>query len=712
MKKRGIDAFLEARKLAVVGASENNLFSVSLLRNLAAFGFPDGDLYLINPRRKEVLGRTCRPSLSAVPAPIDLAVLLVARERVPEALRSCVEKKIPAALVVASGFAERDARGKELQEETRRLGAAIEIMGPNSMGFVSPAKNLMPWCSPLPDNLRQGNVTAIFHSSGMLNLFLHQCAERGVGIRHGWAPGNEITIGMLDCLRAAVEDEDTRVIALVLEYLGDRKEFARLLDRALECRKPVVVLRLGRSSKTVRAVQAHTGRLGTPSRAWAAFARQKGAILVETLDELIENCVFLSEFAGKSAAIEVGGLGLITISGGDCSLLTDLCERIGLDLPEPSQKTQAAISAAMEKPLTLANPLDVEDLWSAQPESFKEAVRRFAEDPAFGIVACRLNLPKTPGPSFIEMYEGAAAAIRSAGKMAIFLTRASEQLNEEWFKLFSRLSAPFLLEYGKSLGVIKNYLNYVDRLRPARALLRPKSPSETPALKMDFLRLRREGNKVLPHAQAKALFKAYGIRFAPDGIARSEQQAIEVASGIGYPVALKILSPDLPHKTESGAVALGIGSPEELSGAYRKLHGSMQRMNVEIEGVWVQSMVPGGTEVVAGIFQDPLLGPAVLVGLGGIYTEILNDTSIRIPPLSHEEAEAMVRELKGNAILMGARGRPACDVSALADILVALGMAALDFEDLLAAVDLNPVMVLTAGRGAVAVDVLATLKNQ
>jgi len=383
-----------------------------------------------------------------------------------------------------------------------------------------------------------------------------------------------------------------------------------------------------------------------------------------------------------------------------------------LDLPEPSQKTQAGISAAMEKPLTLANPLDVEDLWSAQPESFKEAVRRFAEDPAFGIVACRLNLPKTPGASFIEMYEGAAAAIRSAGKTAIFLTRASEQLNEEWFKLFSRLSAPFLLEYGKSLGVIKNYLNYADRFRPAGALLRPKSPSETPALKMDFLRLRREGKKALSHAQAKALFEAYGVRFAPDGVARSEEQALAIASKIGYPAALKLVSPDLPHKTEADAVVLGIESPEELSGAYRKLHGLTQRMNVEIEGVWVQSMVPGGTEVVAGIFQDPLLGPTVLVGLGGIYTEVLGDTAMRVPPLSHQEAEAMIRELKGGAILMGARGRPACDVSALADVLVALGEAALDFEEILDAVDLNPVMVLAAGRGAVAVDVLATLKNQ
>ncbi len=714
MSRKGINAFLEARKVALVGASENNLFSVSLLRNLAAFDFPNGDLYLINPRRKEILGRTCWPDLSVIPASVDLAMVLVSRERVPEVLRSCLEKKVPAAVIVASGFAERDSRGKDLQEEIQRLGGGIEIMGPNSMGFVSPAKNLMAWCSPLPKNLGKGNVTAIFHSSGMLNLFLQQCAERGVGIRHGWAPGNEITVSMLDCLCHTVEDQEMRVIALVLEHIGDRKEFSRLLDRALRSGKPVVILRLGRSSKAVRAVQAHTGRLGTPSRAWAAFVRQKGAILVETLDELIENCVLFSQLAGKSSRPETGGLGLITISGGDCSLLVDLCEEIGLELPEPSGKTQSVISKAMGKPLSLANPLDVEDLWSAQPESFKDVVRRFAEDSAFGIVACRFNLPKTPSPSLIEMYEGAAGAIRSASKIPIFLTRASEQLGEEWFKFFSRLSTPFLFEYEKSLRVIKNYVDYENRLRRAEASLqRPSPPKEASSLTASLPRLRQEGRKVLSHTQAKALIEAYGIQFAPDGVARSEEQALEIASRVGYPVALKLLSPDIPHKTEAGAVALRLASTDDLSVAYRKLQAEFQKMKspVEIEGVLIQSMISGGTEVVAGIFQDLLLGPAVLVGVGGIYTEILNDVRIRVPPFSHEEAEAMIRELKGSAILMGARGRPVCDIAALADLLTGLGEIALDFENVLAAVDLNPIMVMPKGEGAVAVDVLAVLKE-
>jgi acetyltransferase len=710
MGKIGISAFLRARKLAVVGASENNLFSVSLLRNLAASGFPDDDVYLINPRRKEILGRPCFPTLSAVPPEIDLAILLVGRERTTEALQSCIEKKVPAALIVASGFAERDARGKELQEEIHRLGAGIEIMGPNSMGFVAPAQNLMAWCSPLPKNLQPGNVTAIFHSSGMLNLFLQQCAERGVGIANGWAPGNEITVGMLDCLEHAVEDERTRVIALVLEQLGDRREFARLLDRAREKAKPVVVLRLGRSSSAMKAVQAHTGRLGTPSRAWAAFARQKGAIAVATLDELIENCILFSHLAGKPSGAKNGGLGLITISGGDCSLLADLCEEIGLNLTEPGAEIVSAISAAMKKPLSLANPLDVEDLWSAEPEAFKRVVRCFAGGAGFVMIACRLNLPKTPGPSFIEMYEGAAEAIRSAGKIPIFLTRASEQLNEDWFKLFARLSAPFLLEYGKSLRAIKNYLEYPARRDNAVLAPRRVPSAQSHALKAEFLLRQSEGASVLSHAQAKSLFEGYGIRFAPDGIALSEEQALAIASAIGYPVALKILSPDLPHKTEAGAVVLGVRSPEDLAAAYRQLQSNSR--TISIEGVMVQAMISGGAEVVAGIFNDPLLGPAVLVGLGGIYTEILDDTSIRVPPFSHEEALAMIQELKGSALLTGARGRTVGDISALADLLVALGNVALDFEDILAGVDLNPVIILPQGRGAIAVDVLAALKTK
>jgi acetyltransferase len=716
MNRKGIDAFLKARKVAVLGASENNSFSVSLVRNLASFDFPNEDLYLINPRRKEVLGRSCWPDLADVPEPIDLAILLVSRERVPEALRACLEKKVSAAVIVASGFAERDARGQELQEEIQRLGAAgLEIIGPNSMGFVLPSRNLMAWCSSLPKNLIEGNVSAIFHSSGMLNLFLQQCSARGIGIREGWAPGNEITVGMLDCLGHAVEDEGTRVIALVLEHPGERKEFSRLLDRARESDKPVVVLRLGKSARAVRAVQAHTGRLGTPSRAWTAFARQKGAISVETLDELIENCVFLSHVAGKSSRPATQGLGLMTISGGDCSLLVDLCDGIGLDLPEPSGKTQEAISTAMEKPLSLVNPLDVEDLWSARPESFKNVVREFAEDPRFGIVACRFNLPENPTPSFIEMYESTADAIRSAGKIPIFLTRASEQLQEEWFRFFARLSVPFLLEYGKSLRVIRNYLDCESRLRKGETALKSSSPrAGASALTASFDRAGREGRKALSHVAAKALCETYGIRFAPDAVARSEAEALEIASTVGYPVALKVLSPDLPHKTEAGALALKLATEEEVSVAYRNLQERIREMTdpVQVEGVLVQSMISGGIEVIAGIFQDPLLGPAVLVGLGGIYTEILGDVSIRVPPLSHEEAEAMIRELKGSPILLGARGRPASDIVALAALLVALGEVALDFEEPLGSLDLNPVIVMPNGGGAAAVDVLALLKEE
>jgi acetyltransferase len=236
-------------------------------------------------------------------------------------------------------------------------------------------------------------------------------------------------------------------------------------------------------------------------------------------------------------------------------------------------------------------------------------------------------------------------------------------------------------------------------------------PAQNHALKAELLRQRSQGKTALSHGQAKALFEAYGIRFAPDGIAGSEEQALAIASQVGYPVALKLLSPDLPHKTEAGAVALGVRSPEEVAAAYRKLQSNARTRVHEIEGVLVQAMISGGTEIVAGIFHDPLLGPAVLVGLGGIYTEILNDTSIRVPPLSAQDAEAMIEELKGSAILTGARGRPVGDVSALADLLVALGNVALDFEDILAGVDLNPVMVLPQGRGAIAVDVLAALKQ-
>lgn len=713
MDKRGIRAFLQARGIAIVGASENNPFSVSLLQNLKAFGFPSDALHLVNPRRKQIFDAPCRASVAEIPAAVDLAVLLVRRERVPQALKDCIAKKICAAVVVASGFAERDDEGRRLEREIRQLGEGrIAIIGPNSMGFVAPGEKLVVWCSPLSQQLASGSVTAIFHSSGMLNLFLQQCAERRVGIRYGWAPGNETTVTMTDCLREAVEDEKTRVIALVLEHVGDRREFSALLDRAAASNKPVVILRLGRSPQAAKAVQAHTGRLGSPSRAWSAFARQMGAILVDTLDDLIEHCVLFSRLEPKRAASAADGLGLITISGGDCSLLMDLCADIGLNVPEPSSETRLRISEAMSKPLSLVNPLDIEDLWSARPESFKNAVRCFAEDPAFRIVACRFNMPKAPSRPLIEMYEGAAQAIRAAGKEPVFLTRASEQLDDQWFGFFDRLATPFLLEYRKSLRAIQNHIDFVHR--------EPRGPSpsrelstKASAFKALLFELRRQGKKTLPYSQAKSLLEAYGARFAAGGVAATEEDALGIAEKVGYPVAMKILSADLPHKTESRAIVLGVASPEQLSSAYRELHTRIRKTNppFNIEGVLVQSMIANGVEIMAGIFQDSLLGPAVLVGMGGIYTEILDDVSIRIPPISRAESEAMIHELRSSPILTGARGKPPCDVGALAELLVGLGELAVDFSDIVDAVDLNPVMVRAAGGGLAAVDVLVTLKE-
>jgi acetyltransferase len=419
--------------------------------------------------------------------------------------------------------------------------------------------------------------------------------------------------------------------------------------------------------------------------------------------------------AERTFPVRSGGVGLITISGGDCSLLVDLCDATGLELPEPSRETQTKISSLMKKPLSLANPLDVEDLWSAEPEAFKSAVRSFAADPALEMVACRFNLPKTPSPSLIEMYRGSAQAIRSSGKEPVFLTRASEQLDEAWFEFFSSLSTPFLLEYGKSLQAIKNYVDFQRRNERPGAPSHPAAPAPRfLAFREAVTEVRQSGKRILPYRLAKALLGAYGVSFAPDALVSSESEALEAASGIGYPVALKLLSPHLPHKSEAGGVALNVSGPGELSLAYRRIRAAAEKSDSssEIEGVLVQPMISEGVEIMAGIFRDPLLGPSVLVGLGGIFTEVLNDVSVRVPPVSRAEARAMVRELKGAAVLAGARGRPVRDVGRLGEILVALGELARDFEEVVEAVDLNPVMVLPEGKGALAVDLLVVLTEE
>ena len=735
-------ALLKPRNIALIGASERAPHAAALMRNLFRFGFPRENIYPVNPRYEQLFDLPCYPSVGAVPGDVDLAVIAIPRDGTVEVMEECAAKGVRAALTVATGFGEFDDVGRKHQAELARIVRehGIALAGPNTLGYLALECGAALWSSPLPERLAIGPVSAVFSSAGLLNLFLNTAADRCLGFRYAIAPGNQVGAGFTDYLRAALDDDGTRVIVAVIESMSRPGEMAGLLDLAREREKVVVALRLGRSQKGGRAVASHSGNMATSGAVWDGLFRQKGVIPVDNLDQMLEVTALavgtpepfrmVGPAPPKSRASSAanpeprvaGGVGIVTISGGDCSFLADICERNGVDLPEPTDATYEALRSHFDKEGFNGNPLDIEELHWADRPGYLQCLETFMRDDNFAVVCCRLNLPKSPSDRLTQLYRESATTLQRGGKPFVFLSRASEQLDRSWFEFFNELDVPLLLEYEKSLCAVRDILGLSRRNRwygassPASIPSGDRkhfdgsgdagepivSPAETGALRQLIV-----GSEA-SHATVRRLLQAYGIPVAAEHLAHSRDEAAEWAGNMGFPVALKVESADLPHKTEAGGVRLDLASGEEVARAYDRLLEEVgeNAPDARIDGVLVQKMVQGVAEVIIGTSRTPDLGICLVFGLGGIYTEVLKDVAFRLPPLGLAEAHDMIREIRTYPLLAGARGRPKADVAALAGAIVALSRLALDFRDEVDEIEFNPLMVLPEGQGVLAVDTL------
>ena len=705
-----LQGLLHPSRIAIVGASERNHYSASLIQNLQRFNFPSENLFLVNPRYKTLLGRPCYPRLTAIPSDVDLAVLAIPSGNTLQVLQESAEKKIKAALLVASGFGEFNEKGLKLQEEISEIADrhSISICGPNTLGFLSTQGGVALWSSPLPKQLQAGSIGAVFHSSGLLNLFFNTASDRCVGFRYAIAAGNEADLGLTDYLAWMIEDPEVKVVVTLIESVKKPEEMMALLDLAREKGKPVVALRVGRSAKGSRAIVSHTGNLATSGLAWQALFRQKGVISVDNMDQMLETAIALVENPYRRLARTPRGVGIVTISGGDCSFLSDICERVNLGLPDPSTKTYQALTPYFGKVKFNGNPLDIENLHQADESKFYDCLKVFLAEETFDLVCCRLNLPKIPNERLKGLYTRCAAVAQESGKGIIFLSRASEHLDRSWFEFFSGLRVPFLLEYEKSLRAVRDLLWWSTRQNSSSTTQvgqGPTNKANSAQLRSLVLAAKNEG---LNHHESRQVLTAYGIPLAEEVLTQSPSDALQAAKTIGFPVVMKVISPDLPHKTEAGAVLTNIQTGQEVEAGFRELQQRIKQKvpGAAIEGILVQKMVSGIAEVIVGTNYDWQLGPVVLFGLGGIYAEILKDVSLRVPPLSSHDAWEMMGEVKGSELLRGARGKPKADQQAAVDIILKVSQMASDLREELETVELNPLIVLPEGQGAVAVDTL------
>jgi acetyltransferase len=511
--------------------------------------------------------------------------------------------------------------------------------------------------------------------------------------------GNEIVLNSADYLAYQAECPEIAVIATYFEAAPKEPErFAAALDCAIANGKSVLVLRAGKTERAKKNVIAHTGQLAGSAAAWDAFFEQHGAIIVNDLDDLIDTTAL---FAGARLRPDKHdrGVGLITISGGDCTLLCDIADQEGVPIPELSPETQKVLVDSLDKPTLLGNPLDVEDLQRINPDAFDRCLEKFFQEPNIDMLGVRLNLPDTITPSAEKLYTQISHLSRASDKRVFILTRATEPPAPVWYDKLSSLDLTFTGDYRKSIRAMSRLRNNerdraIGRFGPATRTAAAPARAQC-------------GRGILPYAATEELLQAYGISLAPAILAQSKTDAADAADKLGYPCALKVASVDIPHKTEFGALRIGLENRTALEKACDEILANVHKKKADaaIEGVLVQKQIKG-VECLLGIARDDQLGPTLVMGLGGVFVEILADVAIRVPPISAAEARRALESLKGAKVFSGARGAPPADIDALAEMAARLSWLAYDLRNNIAELDLNPVIVLAQGQGAFAVDAL------
>ncbi|MGW2439446.1 acetate--CoA ligase family protein [Streptomyces goshikiensis] len=689
-----LDRFFRPESVAVIGASDTEgRPNTGITRQLIAWAQRVGArVHPVHPTRTSVFGLPCRASVAELPEQVDLAVLLVA-DPLP-VIEELAEAKVKFAVAFASGFAETGDAGAAAQE---RLAAAVRRSG---LRLLGPNTNLNAF-ERFRDDL-DGPAIALITQSGHQGRPVFTLQELGIRLSH-WAPtGNEADLETSDFISYFAERPEVGAIACYVEGLRDGRQFLLAADRAARNGVPVVAVKVGRTETGARTAASHTGKLTGADTVVDAAMRQFGVIRVDGLDELQDTAALLAR-ARKPLA---DGVVVYSISGGTGAHFSDLASEAGLSLPTLSRAKQDELHQWIPEYLNVANPVDngghpVGD-WRG-----RKIIDAILADPSVGVLICPITGPFPPMSD--RLAQDLVDAAEQSDKLVCVIW-GSPVGTEEAYRttLLGSSRVATFRTFGNCITAVRAYLGHhrftAGYRSPFEDAPRTPSPSNRKAQA-----LMRPGQQLSEHA-AKQLLRAYGIRVPREQLVTSAAAAVRAAGLVGYPVVMKASGPQLGHKTELGLVKIGLTSASQIRDAYRELTDIARYENVPLDGILVCQMVERGVEMVVGVTRDDLFGPTVTVGLGGVLVEVLHDAAVRVPPFGEDQARAMLTELRGHALLEGVRGAPPADVDALVEVVLRVQRMALELGDSLSELDINPLMVLPRGQGAVALDALAVCR--
>jgi acetyltransferase len=705
--KKKVLALTEPRNVVLVGASDRpGAWAWRVLRNLKQYEFPQ-PIYLINPRRDEIGGDRCYPDFASLPAPPDHLVVLVPAPGVPDILRSGAAAGARSATVFSSGFGEAfDAKGAALGRELAAVIAetGIAVSGPNCMGNVCAKTRFVTLAEDRPLTLRTGPVALVGQSGGMMIFLNAAFEERGMIAEYLITSGNEAGLSIPDYIAFFADQPELKVIIVYIEAIAELEKFKAACRMARAAGKSIVAIKLGQSERGRSAAMAHTASLAGSIAAFDAVAGELGVIRADTLDDAVE----ITELLVHTGAPGGRRLGAITLSGAFRGLLYDAAEANGLQFPKLADETTAKLNAILTVGSLVSNPIDGGFGVLSSDDNYKASIAALQADPNVDMILVQENLPREPGSDRAERYIATVDAIAAAGapKPIAFITPVSHSQSDYSRALRAKSAhVSFLLEVNKALRAIAG----VARRDELESLAAPATmTAATPAQSAAAARVRtlaKSGATTLDEIESKALLRAYGIATPTEIAAHSPDDAVKAARQIGYPVVLKAVSAQLPHKTEAGAVALHLADDDAVRAAYGRIDGNVRRAGVEkLDAMLVCQEIGGGLELVLGLHRDPEMGMVVMAGSGGVLLELAKDVAFAVPPITPDKARAMLARTHAARLMAGYRAAPRLDADAVVDALVALGRIADDLADVVQSIDINPFVVLP--RGGFALDAL------
>lgn len=692
-----LNKLLKPTSVAVIGASEKEGFGGDVCRNILSYVEDRSHVYFIHPKRDSVFGVPCYKSISDVPENVDLMVICTSQKTVIPLLQEGAKKGVGGAVVFASGYGEvGTAEGK--QNEAELIAAAkeldIAVMGPNCAGFVNYIDNVQAFAFISAKRDRKGSVGVVSQSG---QLCLSMMDDPGTRFSYNISAGNGKIVQMEDYMDFLVDDEDTKVVSIYIEGVKNADKFAAVLKKAAEKRKPVVILKAGRSAKGGAIAASHTGSLSGSDASFDAVLKKFGAIRVDDLEELIAMSLMLSTMKRMP---EKATFASMNLSGGETGICADVGSLNGIEYPDFTEETLKKLKEQLPSYASPNNPLDMTASLSYDADLYAGALRTVMDDPNIGMVLIGYTLLlEIADPCIHYMYKGIEKVVQEKGgncKPIAMIPFAENTRNPEYQEKLFQIGVPVLPPPVYAFKLLRHLADFIAY------------EPETKTLELAVGHPKSEETQALSEHESKQELKVYGVPVPDEVIVTSKEEAAQFAKNHPDPLVMKVESADILHKSDVGGVKLNVCGPEAAEKAYEEIMESVtaKRPDAHINGILTVPMLDAGVEIIIGVNNDPQFGPMIMVGMGGVFVEVFKDVALYPAPLKEEEALEMLKSLKSFKLLNGYRGTEKCDIKALCQTIVAISNYAQANKDVLKELDINPLFVYPEGKGVGVADAL------